>query len=731
MFSRFTASATRSSRLLIGVVLLGAIVITAQPRARAGDAVKTGSALSIIPADAAFFGTMLRNKEQFDLFYNSNAYKTLRSLPLVKEAADKLEKEIARDPGNPFAMYQQFVKDPENKELVDLLLEGVSDEFFVYGGKGWGDMITVFARVNNAQSWGPLQGLLGGGDPQKAQFRAILLALQNSRELLRIPDTVLGFKLKDNKKADNQIKRLEKIAGFLVNQVPQLKGKMTSKKIGDGTFLTIEVDGSLIPWGDVNVKEYEEKNDEFDPLIKQAQKTTAALSVGIKDGYLLIGLTSTSADLAKIGGKGKSLAGLPEMAPLAKAAGKPLTGIGYSSKAFIDSASGSQWDFESVAKSLKEILGKAEQISAERKKAIEKDLDNLAADARKYRREFGAQLSFSYRTPTGFEAFAYDYSKHDELKGVVCKLQNHFDGNPILAGAFGCKVTGERYAASVKWLKIVYGHAEGAMLDVAPQEAKDAYQQFAKVAFPIFKRFDDITTKQFLPSIKDSGLGLVLDAKWTSKQWHQQMPAHDKPLPMLELGLLVGISDAKGFETAMTEYRKTLNELYEKVRDVTPGKENIPEFKIPVPDTEKVANGTLLYYVIPAEIGLDKQFQPVAGVGKDVSVIALSKGHANRLMGTTAVGMKSGPISRKTDLVGVGLLDWPALVDAAAPWVEFSMKMSMGKGDAIGSYLKQAKVAFDVLKCFKGSSSATFLEDGKLVTHSEIVVKDLDRVIKE
>jgi hypothetical protein len=35
---------------------------------------------------------------------------------------------------------------------------------------------------------------------------------------------------------------------------------------------------------------------------------------------------------------------------------------------------------------------------------------------------------------------------------------------------------------------------------------------------------------------------------------------------------------------------------------------------------------------------------------------------------------------------------------------------------------------YEVFKCYKGSTSATFLEDGKLVTHTELVVKDLDKV---
>src|SRR5581483_942760 len=243
------------------------------------------------------------------------------------------------------------------------------------------------------------------------------------------------------------------------------------------------------------------------------------------------GITSSLADFEKLSAKGKSLAGRDELKPLAKAAGKALTGVGYTSKEFLDAAAKSQWDFESIGKSLKQILAKAEQISAERKKAIDKDLDAMIADAKKYRPILGAQVSFAYMTPTGYEGFSYDYSNHDRLKGVSCRLQDHFGGSPIFAAAFAFKPTGSYYAEAVKWLKVVYGHAEGALLDVAPQEGKDEYQKFVKVLFPILQRFDEITRKQLFPSIKESGLGVVLDAKWSSKQWHKEMQAQDKPMP--------------------------------------------------------------------------------------------------------------------------------------------------------------------------------------------------------
>jgi len=217
----------------------------------------------------------------------------------------------------------------------------------------------------------------------------------------------------------------------------------------------------------------------------------------------------------------------------------------------------------------------------------------------------------------------------------------------------------------------------------------------------------------------------------------KELPELPQEMPMLELGLLLGISDQKGFETAVKDLRLTLNELWEKFRSSVPDGENIPEIKIPAPEVEKGKAGNLYYYPLPDDFGLDKQFQPVAGVGKRVSVITLSKAHAQRLLTSTPLKMNDAPLAR-TDLIGCAVLNWPALVDTAAPWVEFGVKSAIivDKDDAEGKkkakeradeILKQVRVGLDVLRCFKGSSNVLYLEESNLVSHTRIVIKDLEK----
>jgi len=185
----------------------------------------------------------------------------------------------------------------------------------------------------------------------------------------------------------------------------------------------------------------------------------------------------------------------------------------------------------------------------------------------------------------------------------------------------------------------------------------------------------------------------------------------------------------------MKSYRLLFNELFEAFRGAAPANDNIPEIKIPAPEREKGKHGVLIYYPIPAELGVDKQVQPVAGIGKTVSVLAMSKAHAERLMANTPLKVKSKPLAREGNLIGVAVIRWPGLVDLAHPWIDMGVKQMLlvnGKGPKElepEAVLQQVKVVLAVLKTFKSASSATYIEDGKVVSHTEIIIEDLARVV--
>src|SRR5262249_41116842 len=143
--------------------------------------------------------------------------------------------------------FKKFYEDKDNKALVELVGEAFSDEVFFYGGSGWGELLSLYGRVNNASQLAMLADLLSGGDGSKASMRATFEVLRKNKAALKVPELVIGFRIKDAKKAERQLARLEKILGGLAEDQPGLKGRFARTKVGDSSLLTFTVDAKVIP----------------------------------------------------------------------------------------------------------------------------------------------------------------------------------------------------------------------------------------------------------------------------------------------------------------------------------------------------------------------------------------------------------------------------------------------------------------------------------------------------
>src|SRR5262249_10189930 len=150
-----------------------------------------------------------------------------------------------------------------------------------------------------------------------------------------------------------------------------------------------------------------------------------------------------------------------------------------------------------------------------------------------------------------------------------------------------------------------------------------------KAVLPILSQMDEVNVKMLYPALADGQIAFALDAKWTSKQWQSALPETTKALPLAEMGLVLGLSDAELFRKSLGEYRRLITELFSAVRDLGPGG---PGVEIPEPKKEKGKAGDLYYYPLPADWGLDPQIQPTAGVGDKFAALSLSRAHTERLL---------------------------------------------------------------------------------------------------
>src|SRR4051794_11086227 len=136
-----------------------ALSLPASSRAEGVDQI---GSLKWIPANASFYTSSLRMKEQLDIALKSKAWAKFKSLPAVQQGLQMLQMQMQANPQS--AGVLQMLEQPENKQLLGLLGAMFSDEVFLYGDASWGPLLKGLAESNSAMQFGGLQAALAAGN---------------------------------------------------------------------------------------------------------------------------------------------------------------------------------------------------------------------------------------------------------------------------------------------------------------------------------------------------------------------------------------------------------------------------------------------------------------------------------------------------------------------------------------------------------------------------------------
>ncbi len=713
------------SGLVALIAILAGLFLAAPSQAQDLSKLETG--LRLLPADTGFAVSSMRHKEVCEIIGKSNAWKKLWNLPIVQKGWNEFDRNVLKSPD-----FQQFMADPQNQDLVKLLTDAVSDEVFVAGSDGWVSLLNVGMEVYSSVFFETIQAAISKRKPNEMEMgRMAMNTLSQNKEKLHVPDLLFSFKVKDPKRLDAQLDRLEALFKMAEMKEPKIKGRLERKKINDGSFLVFSLDGAMIPWDEIPWQNLENNPGEFAPLVNKIKGLKGVVCLGHQQGHLMFAISASTQYLSNLGAPGPNVLTQPEFAPLAKYADRPLTSISFVSKKVIAmlNAAGDYSEFVQLAKDGLPALGVPEAQA----KNIIKDLEKFASEITPKRQEFGGGLQFTFLTPRGYETFAYDFTPTEDHIGVKpLTILKHVGGNPILAFAGREKVDGASYAFVSKWAKIAWGHVDEFARNSLEGDIKDMYAEGVKVFLPLVKRFDDITTKEFIPSLADGQRALVIDAKWKSKQWIGMLPPTEKDMPMLELGLVLGVSDALKLEKAMGDYRTLINDMIDagiKLSGIP-----IPGVQIPAPEFKDGKNGKLYFYSLPFLLGVDGQVAPTAGLSKNVAALTLSNEHSERLLASTPLKQSEGPLAKADRPLRMAIVfDFPELLNAVSPWADFAANKiidqqvqngSLREGERVG-ILEQVHTVIEVLSVYRGTTAATYYEGGKTVTHFESVIRDL------
>lgn len=711
------------------LTLVNVLTVLVQP-ARAAAPDQLAGSLKWIPDDAAFYSSLLHNRAQWQAIRESRAWARLAALPAVQTARQKIQAEVKE--GGSLAQIYQVYQQPENRQLLDMLCDMVSEEVFLYGGPSWVGFLDLAGQLNAAQSYGPLFMLLSRQgeerNPSKMQATMLLRTLASNLNLIRVPDQLLGFRISDTKRAQDQLKRLELLLAGLEAQVPPLKGRVKKVNVAGGNFLTLTLDGTMVPWEQLSLKDYEQKEGEFDALRKKLVQLQLTVAVGIRDEYLLLSIGESTSLLKTLGGD-KRLSERPELKPLAGHASRRIASLSYVSRALRAESQTSQWD--AVLKLLDTNLPQLE-MSAEQRQRMREDLAEFTKEMKTAAARVGATFAFSFWSERGSEGYSYDYGEHTTVDGSKpLTILNHVGGSPVFALAGRSQRTSQGYGNLVKILQTAYRYFEEFALPKLDADAKEGIERITPAVRRLLKQFDEVTRTMLLPALADGQSALVVDAKLTSPQWFAPMPAAEKPLPILEPAVVLGVSDAALLRKAADRYRSLFNELTTKVHEVVP---KFPDSQVPEPESRPVQAGTLYFYSLPAEWGIDRQIVPTAGVSDRVAVLTISQKHAERLLASVPLKVDGGPlVDLKKPRAMAVYVNWVGMVHALTPWVEHGLraagvdpaeKVQVGDESWQG-VLKQIPTVLEVLQVFRTYSSSTYFEGPVLVTHSETVIKDL------
>lgn len=704
-------------------VLLALSFFTASSLVRNAAAQDPGSArlrettsLRFVPADASFYFSRLRMKEQYDAFVKSNAWTNLMKLPEVKQAVELTEAPpIPELPDVDISEFKRMFDAPENKELIQLLGELISHEAFVYGDVGFAETYELVQKVAELVNEDLPK------DDAKLNAEALKLLAK-----WKMPDLLIGFKITDAKQAEGQLARLEELLKGQLEALPDLKERFSRQKIGAVEFLTLKLDGSLIPWDAVAEEAEDEEAKKNAAKFREALQTKSmVVSLGVVDGYILMSLGDTDEHLHKLG-QGELLVDRPELEPLRKAADKRFTNIVYASERFLTSANDSSTQIDNYVVLVEKMLPEA-GLDEETEKELMTDVRGLAVDLKSLFPKAGAYLGFGFLSPRGTEGYAYDWSERLSTDGSQrLSILDHVGGNPLGFYAWRSKYAPEWHEARAKWFgRLVYWSERFGLMDM-PREQVKIYEKLRTDLLPLVVRLDAAIKTMWIPAFKDGQNAIVMDAKLTSVKWSELLPPSTKPLPLLEVGLVSGVSDAPLLKQAGGEFFDIVQKTADVLNKHFP--DEIPKTEIPLPKVREFPEGTIYFYSPPAEAGVDPQIAPNAGLSKDTLALSYVPKFSLRLLQNKPLEIKEGPLARANQPLAVAWhLDVAGIVEALSAWGEYASDLDAEEGidaDKVKNSRERVQAGVEFLKCLRSISSVSYIEGGALVTHSEWNVVD-------
>ena len=677
-----------------------------------------GTALNWIPADAAFYQAALRNREQIETVANSRAWARLCSMPVCREyarlqshpltqAAVQIGKARLTEAEPAVSQVETIINDPQVQRFIEFLGDICSDEVFAYGDRGFVDLADLLHETAHTTLSQSLDG-------QSLDGRTVRKMLVENSGRIVVPNVVLGFKIRDQHLAAEQLGKLELVLGLACWTQPKLNGRMDRKRIDGTSYLTFKLDTRLLPDGKLSLPPdgplsagLDEKDAKA--LTEKLNSLKITIALGIKADYLLVSIGPSTDGLAKLNADGKHdksgrLIDRSEMQPVREMAGQRLSWIAYRSRELNEVLGGRGRYMAAMAGQIDNRLATS---TADKKMNVrlQRDAAALLEDIRVQTPRPGAIVAANVITDRGIETYLYDYTQHPWTAGYKpLELLDHVGGRQLLLKSFRAGFTIAQYDLVIKWLDVGYGYFEDRVLWNIDANCRKRCRLAVALLRPILRQINRINRSVLIPALQDGQVVFVL--------------GDDGP------ALVTDTTVAERLHEVYEEYWLLYSDVKNALEDVRTGQR--PDFTAALAATEPSVSRAPL----PDWIGLGGL--AVGRVGR-VVILATSSSAARQLLQPTPPALGNLPAKSDHPRATVAFIDTAALVDRATPTVNRTAhrlaNWSYG-GSAPASVEKQVErhvaTLFECLKVLRSIARETYVEGGAVVTHTLWEIRDVD-----
>ena len=715
--------------------VVSTLVVPIMVLASASHAADTtaASGIALIPEDAAFVSATLQAREQYDRIVKSNAFATLRNLPVLIRGLDALEEQKLQ-PGSPLSILATFMELPENEQAMALLKDMISTDTFVYGEPSCVKFVELLKKIQQAQNAAGILRLASGDatvagfeidvldgidseqmddddddeddddekgaavDRPQTQARLVRLRATDAAEqisaddlaarlvwktlaenidLIVVPDIVLGFKTTTPDAGKSQLKRIEVLIKLFTQASPELAKALDRKKVAGGEVITftLKPDPNLIRAAVPGLEDYEQ---ELKQVFEKVAAMEFVIGLGLIGDRVILSIGDSIDHLEKLavaGSNRPSLLASKPLEPLRAHLAQP--GATPKSKTL----TGVSYLSEPLTKALAASSRDIEQLANLSDTIADlAELPDGAADAA--RKSLGKVAEgYKRRLPVPGPWLAFSFLAEQGYEGYVWDWSKNlpFDGSKRLE---------------------LLEHTGGAPLAAVAFRVKndpgqlEDFVSWADMGWSFFRTY-------LVPKADED------DQEKIAEVDEQLVPIagklvsilRTKILPALADGQMAFVLDAKsatkrphsGLPSAVEPlpliepaivlglddpklFREGLSDLFELTDELVDAVREMNPDAVPAEyqvaePVKSKVEGGTLWSFALPGSGLDEKIQPSIGVGEDAAVLSLVPRQAGRLLLKSRLETGSQLSKFDEPLASAATLDFAGLVDAIQPWV--------------------------------------------------------------